>query len=437
MPYPFHRRTAIQSLGSAFVVSLAGAGQAQVAPIAIDGAADLEKRLKAARGGEVFELAPGDYDRLDVSGAGQDACRRPIVLRPRDRADPPRFRRMEFEDTCGFVLDGLVFDYAYRDGHPHHARLVRFRRCTDITLTDCVFSGDVVRGTDTPANGYPTAYALTIGGCRNIRVEGCCLSHFMRGIIVSGSSGVVVQGNDLGRLRSDGINIVAVQDLQIVDNYLHDFIRAPGTGDHADMIQFWTNRSTVPTTDVMIRGNVLRSGAGGTTQSIFMRNEEVDKGRAGEEMFYRDIRIEENVIVNGHLHGITLGEAVGVTVRANTLLRNQVHVTNQNRARTVNVPHIRMAAASRDVEIIDNIAAGYFPKDRPGWRVSGNLVLQDMTPTKPGYYHGTLQAALTGDPLDLSNYRVLAGSAADRPELGAPRLRPGANLEAFPVPRAD
>lgn len=67
-----------------------------------------------------------------------------------------------------------------------------------------------------------------------------------------------------------------------------------------------------PSVNIVIPGNILNSGAGVWNQSIFMRNEKVDTQDPGPEMFYRDIVIEENVILNAHQHGITVGETDGL-----------------------------------------------------------------------------------------------------------------------------
>ena len=88
------------------------------------------------------------------------------------------------------------------------------------------------------------------------------------------------------------------------------------------MIQFWTNGTTSPSTNITISENFLDSGNGEWTQSIFMRNEAVDSQGAGTEMFYQNVLIENNVIYNAHTHGITVGEADGLIIRNNTILQN-------------------------------------------------------------------------------------------------------------------
>ena len=118
------------------------------------------------------------------------------------------------------------------------------------------------------------------------------------------------------------MNFAQVERVRIEANHIHDFNRVLESPDHADMIQFWTNGTTSPSSDITIRGNILNSGAGWFTQSIFMRNELVDSGKAEAEMFYRNVIIEDNVIINAHLHGISVGETAGLKIANNTVIRN-------------------------------------------------------------------------------------------------------------------
>ena len=91
-----------------------------------------------------------------------------------------------------------------------------------------------------------------------------------------------------------------IDGVLIENNYIHDFRGSPGSGDHCDMIQFWTAGTTSPSTNITIRANVLDIGNGTATQSIFMRNEMVDTGQAGTEMYYKNVVIEDNTITNAH-----------------------------------------------------------------------------------------------------------------------------------------
>lgn len=78
-------------------------------------------------------------------------------------------------------------------------------------------------------------------------------------------------------------------------------------------------------------------GEGDKTQSIFMRNDLVDRGLAGEEMYYQNILIEGNVILNGHKHGITVGETDGLIIQNNTILSIGSSDTRYSSTPTINV----------------------------------------------------------------------------------------------------
>jgi hypothetical protein len=187
------------------------------------------------------------------------------------------------------------------------------------------------------------------------------------------------------------------------------------------MIQFWTNGTDAPSTGIVIRGNLLASGRGAWTQSIFMRNEEVDKGRAGRGMFYRDILIEENVIANAHVNGIMVGQTDGLLIRRNTLLRNPLSA-GQDDNRSLWTPAIRVNEAAQDVTISRNVMAqilGY--EGQSDWQVADNVGVQDRTRLEAGFF-GLL---FEGDPAAPSMLRYKPGGPLDGAGIGASMLQRG------------
>ena len=224
-------------------------------------------------------------------------------------------------------------------------------------------------------------------------------------------------------IRSDGINFYQVTNLLVAENYLHDFIRSLGSADHPDMIQFWTTNTTSPSENVTIRDNVLNSGTGGYTQSIFMRNELVDQGRAGLPMFYRNITIAGNVIINAHLHGITLGESDGVIIRNNTLIRNAISAGDEQNYQLV-TPRINVASAARNVVIERNVIPDIAGFDgQSDWTVTDNFIIQDRERLRSGFYATVFANPFAGDIRDLSSFAYLPGGPLDGAGLGAARLQ--------------
>ena len=376
---------------------------------------DIAAALASVPAGGVLSLPGGNWGKLYMRGSG------PSVIRSTDPSNPAVFSRMMIKDVEGLRLENISFKYDWDSEDPIWHRPFEIRQSRDITLSGLRIAGDVVRVGSATDQGFPWAFGLSVRSSQNVTLENSQITTFHRGLVVSDSNQVAVLGNDVHGLRMDGLNFAAVQDVRIIGNYIHDFNRSMNSKDHADMIQFWTNKTERPNTDIVIRDNVLNSGQGGYTQSIFMRNEEVDQGRAGPEMFYRNILIEGNVIINAHLHGITLGESRDATIRGNTLVHNP-QSAGDDPARKLWLPRISVSEASKNVVVEGNIAAD-MPEPHLGWRVTNNLEVQPHARMEAGFYGQVFKGTPKNDPTDPASYVPRSGGPADRPGLGAAHLR--------------
>lgn len=412
--------------------------------VQVSTAEELAQALAVALPGSVIALAPGDYGALTLTSFGGEA-ENPITLTATDltATDPaarPVFDRLDLRDVQGLVLEGLVFDYRFAPEDQDNFRPFQIFAAQGITLRNCLFDGDLAQGagvgagigvgTGIESDGYPSGIGLAVRSAQQVQILDSEMRSFARAMVISDSTDVTLRGNNIFGMRVDGLGFAQVERVVIEDNLIHDFTRPPeGKGTaavHTDMIQFWTNGTTQPSRDIVIRNNVLNSGAGLFTQSIYLRNDLVDRGLAGSEMFYRNITIEENVIINAHLHGITVGEVDGLIVRRNTVVRN---ARSQGMADNPPLwtPQIRVAETSTHVQINRNVTSkisGY--ADQADWQVEGNVLIQDRAPRQPGYYDQMFVAARTGDPTKLASFAYLPGGpldmTGDQEGIGASRL---------------
>ena len=423
--------TAIMAAIMALAFAVPGLAQT-AAPQPVAGPAELMAALRGARGGDILLLAPGDYGVLALTGgkdmpaaAGSgDVTAPPVILRAADPARPARFSGMRLRDAAGLAFQGVTFAYSFAPGDvPHRHRPFRVLQSRDITFSGVLFAGDLARGGAAHDNGYGAGHGLFVSGSRGIVLENSEFRDWHKAAIFTGSSQITVRGNDIHAIRSDGLNFSAVQSVLIEGNRIHDFNRSLASPDHADMIQIFTARTTTPTRDLVIRGNLLNAGGGKFTQSIFMRNEAVDTGFAGPEMAYRNITIENNVIINAHLHGITVGPADGLSITRNTLIRN-FRARGEGRGEKLWIPQIRIAPTARNVVIRGNAAAAISGhSDQPDWTVADNVLLQTEHPGQPGYYGDIFADALAGDPRDPASFAYLPGGLLDGLRRGADLLR--------------
>ena len=384
--------------------------------------AELLEALKTAHGGETIRMAAGDYGSLDMP-----VSRMPWLKEYSDTvtmvsADPENRATISGLNLTGaknMAFEGIVFDYDAAVGEADNTKPFKISWASDIAIRDCVFDGDIAEGVGAWADGYGTGYGLLVTGGQNIEVSGSEFYNWVRGAVFNKVQGIEVLGNDIHDIRSDGLDFAQVKDVLIESNHLHDFTATAssgGKGDHLDMIQFWTSGTTAPSENIVIRGNLLDSAAGSATQSIFMRNELVDSYGKGEDFYYRNVLIEENVIRNATLHGITVGEAEGVTVRNNTLLFNAASAGGAGSA-----PRILVASKALDVHVIDNIAHG-FTLGGENWDVSGNLAVQRSDPMSPHHYDALFVNATADDLISAAGIRVLPGGMLDGTGIGASAL---------------
>ncbi len=389
-----------------------------MAQTVVAGPEALANALDGAAPGTVLSLAPGDYGSLSLRRY-KGAPGAPVTLVAADPGRRPRFRQMNLREVEHLVLEGLEFDYSFAPEDKIHHRPFTVVDSRDIAIRDCLFDGDKARGVSKLDDGFGWAFGLGVTDVSGFTLERCEIRDFFRGLVVARCNDVTIRGNDLHDLRMDGMNFAQVSLVTIADNHIHDFNRSVNSKDHADMIQFWTNGTDAPSSMITIRGNLLASGRGAWTQSIFMRNEEVDTGRAGPEMLYRDILIEENVISNAHLHGITVGETDGLTIQRNTVLRNPVSEGEKDNP-TLWTPQIRVAEGSVNVTVARNVVAkvaGF--EGQADWQVTDNMPVQDRTRIEAGFFDKLFE----GDPADPVSLRYRKGGPLDGAGIGAARLQ--------------
>ncbi|WP_210528777.1 right-handed parallel beta-helix repeat-containing protein [Rubellimicrobium arenae] len=410
----------MRHLGAMILTALllaAGNGRAD-ADMTLNGPGDLAGALEAAKDGGVLRLAGGDWGGLSLQKTSWPDGQ-PLVLTAADPSDPPRFSSMGLSGVHNVVLDGILFDYTFTPGDARHYRPFRISGSEGIVVRNGVFDGDVAQDDDPSLDGFPAGFGLSVTGSSDVTLEDNIIRGFARGLLVSRSRGITIQRNDVHDIRSDGMDFAQVQQVLIQGNHIHDFARSATSKDHADMIQFWTNRTDAPSEDIQIRGNLLNSGRGLFTQSIFMRNEQVDRGRAGPEMFYRNVTIEGNFILNAHLHGITVGQATGLSILNNTVVQNPTSKGEKDNT-ALWTPQIRVTPESTNVRVMGNVVSKIVgAEDQRDWTVADNLFVQGRTRMEPGFYGAVF---VGGDPVNPASFLPKPGGPLDGTGIGAPLM---------------
>ncbi len=386
----------------------------------VSDSAGLYDALANATGGDTIKLAAGDYGSLDLGLLSSDdfAFDTPVTITSDDPLSRASFSEMNLKGVENLTFDNVVFDYTYDSDDAVWFSPFQVQDSSGITIKNSLFDGDVASGKSEADDGYGTGKGLFVIGSTGVSIENNEFANWHRGLVVTQSEDIDVSGNDVHSMRSDGMNFANVQSVRIEDNYLHDFKGSRDSDDHMDMIQFWTNGTDAPSTDIVIRGNTLDIGDGDWTQSIFMRNDMVDRGLAGPEMFYQNILIEENIIINGHSHGITVGETDGLTIRNNTLLS-----VDASDDRLFQAPAIYLSGDSTSVTVEHNAVSAINGYDnQAGWSLNNNAFIQNTELNSPGYYADLFFESSSEGRDSAWSYIAAPGSMIENLSAGASRL---------------
>lgn len=348
---------------------------------------ELMQALASANGGDTIELTGGDYGHLELWDGRLDFIKydAPVTITSADPSARASFSEIGLHGASNITFDNIILDYNFSDGDPLNIKAFEITNSSNISVVNSTFDGDLVSGTSTPNDGFGAGFGLSVRDSSGVFIENNEFYNWHRAGVFGQTTNVIVSGNEVYEVSSDGFDFAAVNGVLIENNYFHDFRKSDSSGSHMDMIQFWTSGTNTPITDVIIRGNILDTGDGDSTQSIFMRNERVDSYGDGPEMFYQNILIEENTIYNGHIHGITVGETNGLIIRNNTLVEAEggQPLADGN----VSIPTIRVASESTSVQITQNAVfsiTGY--KGQSDWVLQNNAFIQNNDSNLPGYY---------------------------------------------------
>lgn len=406
-----------------------------MAMITVSSKEQLYDALSTATGGDTILLAEGNYGVVKLgTGVGSVDTRydSAVTIKSADPDAPAVIEQMHMRGASNLTFDSVTFDYEFTAGDVLWRRQVNIENSDNITVRNSTIDGDVASGVSNFADGYGYGIGLSVRDSADVTIENNEVSGFHRGLVFQESHDVKMIANDVHSMRSDGVNALGMDGITLEDNYFHDFIASPASDDHRDFIQFWTTNMDVPNKDVIIRGNHLDIGQGSDTQSIFMRNEEVDRGQAGDEMFYQNVLIENNTIYNGHLHGITVGETDGLIIRNNSVLHADGDRPD-GRDSGVEIPRINIAADSRNVTVEDNITSSIHGHNgQSGWQVANNLFLQDQDPDAPGYYADYFVDASLVMTDGVNYFIAKPDGMIEQLNVGSQEVRSGAETDAHP-----
>lgn len=396
--------------------------------IVVHNSAELLEALTNATGGETISLAnsgvPYSLTLHEDLGFSAD-----VTIASLDENDPAVVSTLYLRNTANLTFDGLEFDsVSVADTRSDWLHDVTITNSKNITVRNSVMTGTAEGPLVLGGESDEAESAVFVRASDGFVFENNTVTGYNFGVLILDSTNVDLSGNEITKLQGDPIRMGGVQNVNIEGNYLHDLYGSDGEINHMDMIQLWSTNTDVVTSNVTITGNVLDSGAGAGTQSIFMRNEAADRATDGQEdLFYSNITITDNVIYNSHKNGIFVGQTNGLTISNNTLITNKSSGLLQNGEFIVSDPSVWVHKASTDVSVLENVAHSIEGPDDS--TVEGNFLVEYDNANAENYVGRVFVAAALGGDVGLAGLSFLPDGPLGGQDIGAGLSQFDANPE--------
>lgn len=207
-----------------------------------------------------------------------------------------------------------------------------------------VRNSKAIRFTRANVHDNPTS-GLGFYSCQGVVVTSSTFSNLRNGIVHDHCDDVVVTGNLFTGLTSDGVTGVGGVRVLIESNDFQDF--KPSTGAHPDAVQFFTTNAKRSSTDIVVRGNRIRRGAGGAIQGVF-----ITTNTGFKACRYERVTVADNVIEGGLYNGIMVASADGVTITGNTV---QPYTDQKSWIRLVDCTAAKLAGNAYAQLLLENV----------------------------------------------------------------------------------
>lgn len=341
--------------------------------ITVSTAAELSGALARATGGETILLAGGGYGALSLSGRTFGST---VTIRSADPGNRATFDSVMIDGSRNIRIDGVHVDNPSNGDFV--TKVVAVTGSTDIAVVNSEINGKV----DSEYQGH---YGLYTSGSNRITFAGNYVHDVKNGAVLEGSSAIELSGTRFDYLGNDAIKFSGIDGLLLENNTGASHIY-PAEGAHVDFIQGQGSASS----NIVVRGNVAIQGPDSWSfQGIFF-----------DDTTFNNVLIENNIIVNGHLRGITISAGSDIIVRNNTVL---THADSGHKASIILMP--AGSLIQNNIDSGDTSIAG-------AWG-NNNLRLQWNNPSAPFYYDNVYVNATAGRGLTLADLAPVPGSVGE------------------------
>jgi hypothetical protein len=345
--------------------------------VSVSNAAQLSSALKAAKSGDVITLSGGDYGHLNLKNLhfAED-----VTIKAATGIEAS-FSKVNLVNVTNVKFDGILFDQNEKSGG---SRNFVFNQTKGVDIVNSTFDG-------TLKGGYGTGQGIWVVHSSDFTLENSVVRDFYTAAYFQNTTGLTIKDNLIEKAGLDGMIVGKVHEVLIEGNAIK--LHVQSGKKHTDGIQFWNTGANEPSTNITIRDNLVGTN-NSASHGIYMANG--NAATHGKAAAFKNVLIEDNVVVSGQVSGIAWGRTDGLDISGNVLLQD----ASVKSTKVINTPAIRVESTSTDVEIKGNVThvapassgRNWAPdkKANPSWTIEDNKIVkpgtrpEDVATSKPG-----------------------------------------------------
>lgn len=349
--------------------------------IVVRNAAELEQAFANATGGEVIELAPGDYGsaRLRFKSFPEN-----VTIRGAESGEAV-FENLVIVDVDNVSFVNIFTEAGVPVGSASFPAAVRVSDSSNISFTDSEFRGTLDGIHDNNASG------VFFTNSQNVSVTNSYFLEVNGGISATFSQNLNFSNNRFDGIRQDGFILGAVDDVVIENNDFGQFVTdTTNTRIHAGIIQFFTANVDQGSSNIVIRGNTSLQGLEDNFPigGIFIRDE------AGGNRF-SNVLIEDNLIYTRDADSITVNNGDDVVIRNNTVINSPTSDVTTG---------INIADGTLDALVENNVVNSIITRGSGAFTGSNNVIVQTDDPSSPTFINNLFFDAFSGEGAVLEDF---------------------------------
>lgn len=335
----------------------------------VSNAEQLNAAVAQATGGDVIELASGNYGDVDFNNIHFNDY---VTITSADGNNGAVFNTIDIRGSSFIRIDGV---HASNSGNGSAGS--RVVQIIDDSHHIEFMNSEVNGKVDGDYTGF---YGIYAHHTDNVTIANNDVHDVQNGITAFSANHFEVSENHVDYIGADAFKFAGINNFLIENNSSNGHM-FPSPGAHLDFMQFQSDSS-----NGVIRGNVFLTNGVGWVQGIFLHDGN-----------YTGITIEENVIYTGMANGIILSAGSGNTVINNTVLNSPGVVHNVTNISVISGTNVQ-----------NNISASY-----TGGSSGSNIKAQHDDPSDSFYYGDLFVNAHAGADITLADLAPVAGSIAE------------------------